>query len=462
METERLFYEDACRRDFTATVLSAGRDEHGSYMLLDRTAFYPEGGGQPADRGTLFFLSEETRTNPSWDKKDQENTERAERTEQTEQAERTAGDSGEYCHVLDVQLVEGGIRHYVDRLPVSGTQTRVRGVIDWERRFDLMQQHSGEHIVSGCIHRRYGYDNVGFHMGEDVITIDLNGLLDREQLAEIEAEVNGWIWEDHETRIFFPDDREREQLSYRSKKELTGEVRLVEFPGADLCACCGLHVKRGGEIGLVKLLSVKHFREGVRIEMVSGRRAFQLLNRSFVENGRISVALSVPPERTMEAVERLQEENYNLRGQILSLQNGRFQLRAEQCRGKGNVLIFENDLDPAQIRKEADAVLDVCGGICAVISLEASGTEERGSDKKEKTAAEKGQAHDQHNTVRRKASGKYAIGERDGDVRALVRELNEALQGRGGGKPFFAQGSLQADREAIETFFSGKHFTVLQ
>ena len=172
-----------------------------------------------------------------------------------------------------------------------------------------------------------------------------------------------------------------------------------------------------------------------------------MLNRSFLENGRISVALSVPSERTMEAVERLQAENYSLRGQVLGLQNERSRMRAEQCRGKGDVLVLETGLDAAQIRKEADAVLDVCGGVCTVISLDASAGE--GSGKGEQSAA-----------ANEKASGKYAIGERDGDVRALVKEMNGALQGKGGGKPFFAQGSLQADREEIIAFFAGKHFTV--
>ncbi len=470
MATERLFYQDAYCRAFDAAVLSAGQDERGWYLVLNRTAFYPEGGGQPADQGFLF-MEPERMPQAAGAKEDPGRA-------GTMSARNMDGDSEAGCQVQDVQIVGGEIRHYVDRMPASlhklltgasegcggkgsgkdvcrsavfrtppGQEFRVRGIIDWERRFDLMQQHSGEHIVSGWIHRRYGYDNVGFHMGEDVITIDLNGRLDTEQLAQIEAEVNGWIWEDHAAHIFFPDDREREALPYRSKKELTGEVRLVEFPGADLCACCGMHVRRSGEIGLVKLLSVKHFREGVRIEMVSGRRAFALLNRSFLENGRISVALSVPPERTMEAVERLQAENYSLRGQVLGLQNERSRMRAEQCRGKGDVLVLETGLDAAQIRKEADAVLDVCGGVCTVISLDASAGE--GSGKGEQSAA-----------ANEKASGKYAIGERDGDVRALVKEMNGALQGKGGGKPFFAQGSLQADREEIIAFFAGKHFTV--
>ena len=308
-------------------------------------------------------------------------------------------------------------------------------MLDWERRFDLMQQHSGEHIVSGFIHRKYGYDNVGFHMGEELITIDLNGLLDEGQLHQIEQEVNNYIWTDRRARVFFPDEEEKNVLPYRSKKELTGEVRLVEFPGGDLCACCGLHVESTGEIGLVKLLSVKHFREGVRIEMAAGKRALGLLHQHLEANSRVASMLSVKPDGTPAAVQRLQDEIYSLKGEILALRQQQFAMRAKQCEGRGNVLLLEHALDAADIRKEADAVLDVCGGICVVIALEDS--------------------------QKKNTGGKYAAGQRNGDVRAFVKEMNETLSGRGGGKPFFAQGSLQADRAVIKSFFEEKGFVIV-
>lgn len=388
METKRLFYEDVYQKEFEAKVLLSGKDERGYYVVLDQTAFYPEGGGQPSDRGVLGTVQ-----------------------------------------VEDVQYEGEEIRHYIKEPLEEGIT--VAGRIDWQRRFDLMQQHSGEHIVSGMIHEKYGYDNVGFHMGEEFIIIDLSGMLEKEQVEELEKLVNAYIWSDNNTHVFCPSEDERKTLPYRSKKELTGEVRLVEFPGADLCACCGLHVEHAGEIGLVKLISSRKFRDGVRIEMLSGRRALEYLNVHCRENSRVAVDLSVKPEETHAAVAHLQEEIFQLKGKILQLQNEKYEMWAKQCQCKGNVLVFADHLEAAEIRKCADAILNECGGICALLS----GDDENGY--------------------------KYAVGEREGDVRPLIKEMNTVLSGRGGGKPFFAQGSLQGKREDIINFFHDKRFEII-
>ena len=388
MKTRRLYYEDSYERNFRAVVTGTGEDEQGAYVVLDATLFFPEGGGQPADTGYL-------------------------------------GDA----RVTDVQIREDEIRHYTDGSFAEGNT--VEGVIDWQRRFDLMQQHSGEHIVSGRIHARFGYDNVGFHMGEKFITIDLNGLLNEEQLAMVEAEVNEYIWQNRAAKMFFATEEEIEILPYRSKIELSGEVRLAEFPGADLCACCGLHVKRAGEIGLVKLVSVHRFRQGVRIEMVSGKRAFRYLNSHFEQNSEIAVDLSVKPENTREAVRKLQEENFRLRGEIIRLEKARYMRIAEKCREKGNLVIFVPDFAPANIRKCADEVLNICGGICVLFS---------GDDE---------------------AGYRYAAGSRDGDIRDLVKDMDRALSGRGGGKPLFAQGTMKSSQQEIVKYFQGKSFAIL-
>ena len=248
MAAEKLYYENVMAREFEGVVTQCRPGKKGYEVALDRTLFYPEGGGQPYDTGIL-------------------------------------GDA----RVLEVHEKDGEVWHTTDQPLEEGS--RVRGVIDWDRRFDLMQQHSGEHLVSGVIHGHYGYDNVGFHMGADVITIDLNGMLTAEELSEIEREVNGIIWSDRKTQILYPTEAELNALDYRSKKELKGWVRLVKFPGADLCACCGLHVESTGQIGLVKLLSVQKFREGVRIEMISGGRALDYLSEIARQNHQISVQL---------------------------------------------------------------------------------------------------------------------------------------------------------------------------
>ena len=272
--------------------------------------------------------------------------------------------------------------------------------------------------------RKYGYDNVGFHMGSDVITIDFSGVLTEEELLEIETEANRYIWEDRTVEINCPSPAELEMIPYRSKKELTGMVRIVTFPGADICACCGLHVTRTGEIGMVKILSVVHFREGVRVEMIAGERVLQRLQMLQEQNRRISAALSAKPEETADAVDRVQEENYRLRGQLHKMESDLFAAEAARHEGEGSVLLFREEMEADSVRKLCDAVMKTCHGCCAVFSQNPDG------------------------------SYKYAMGEENGDLRSFTKEMNAALNGRGGGKPFFVQGSVKAAEEEIRKFFA--------
>lgn len=388
MTTEKLYYKNAYQREFTAAVLDCRQGKKGYEVILSATAFYPEGGGQPWDTGTLEEVCGERRK----------------------------------ASVLEVQEKEGEIIHYTNRPLEIGAL--VFGKICWERRFDLMQQHSGEHIVSGLIHKKYGCDNVGFHLGSDVVTIDFNCEIKPEELPEIEAAANSLIWQNRETHIFYPSQEELDSLDYRSKKELTGEVRIVEFPGGDVCACCGLHPARSGEIGIIKLLSSERFREGVRIEMISGGRVLNYLNTVNAQNHQISVLLSAKPDRTSDAVKRLSEENFHLKGRVLALEEALFAQKAALFSGAGDVLLFEKGLEADSVRKLAVAVMETCGGRCALFSDNNDG------------------------------SFKYALGEKGGDLRGLVKEMNQALNGRGGGKPFFAQGFVRASEAEIREFFA--------
>lgn len=380
IETERLYYQDVYTREFDAEVLECRPGKKGWLVLLNRSAFYPEGGGQPSDVG---FLNE--------------------------------------IKVTEVHEKEGELLHYTEEALEAGTI--VHGRIDWNRRFDLMQQHSGEHMVSGLIHAAYGYENVGFHMGSEVITIDLSGPLDMSQLEEIERQVNREIWKNSAVEITYPSPDELKVISYRSKKELTGQVRIVTFPGVDICACCGTHVAYTGEIGMVKLLSVVKFHDGVRIEMICGNRVLQYLNQVDSLNRRISVKLSARPDRTAEAVEHLWEEVGRLKRTIRSLEDEMFQKEAEMYKGEGNVLLFREGLEADSVRRLADMVMQFCGGRCAVFSEAQDGT------------------------------FKYAIGEKDGDLRSFTKEMNTMLNGRGGGKPFFVQGFVTAKEAEIRDFF---------
>lgn len=377
---ERLYEEDPFLTTFDAVVESCVMGKKGYDVILDRTAFYPEGGGQPYDVGTLGPV-----------------------------------------RVLEVHNREGRVVHTCDGPLDEGS--RVAGEIDWARRFDLMQQHSGEHIVSGLAHARWGCDNVGFHMGAEFITIDLNILLSPEQLQELEAAANRYVWENRPVEITYPSPEELEQLDYRSKKELTGQVRIVTFPGADCCACCGTHVRSAGQVGLVKLLSAEKFREGVRIELVCGGRALRYLNGILAQNSRVSHLLSAKVMETGGAVERLLEENNALKARCAAMEDARFALLAQEYRGKGDVVLFEDGLSPDGLRRLCDGVLHTCTGRCACFS----GSESEGY--------------------------KYAIGQKGGDLRGLVKEMNQALNGRGGGKPDFVQGSVRASSDQIKAFF---------
>ena len=380
--TEKLFYQDSFLSEFTATVLSCEETKGGWNITLDRTAFYPEGGGQASDHGTLGGAA-----------------------------------------VSDTREKEGHILHLCDQpLPVGECVT---GKVDFVRRFDLMQQHSGEHIVSGIICGLFHCDNVGFHVGHDTVTIDFNAELTMDDLRRVEAIANRYIWEDHPISITYPSPEELAALDYRSKKELTGQVRIVSWPGADCCACCGTHVNRSGQVGLVKLLSVQKFREGVRIEMLSGQRALHHYAAVCEQNTTVSQLLSAKPTETAAAVERLQREVFSLQGRVMALENADFDRKATQYAGQGDVLLLEEDMSPDSLRKLCGAVAETCGGRCAVFA---------GAN----------------------GAYKYAIAHPGGDLRPLVKALNTALNGRGGGKPGFVQGSLQADEAAIRAFFQEK------
>ena len=222
MAVEKLFYKDAYIKEFDAVVLSCIEKGESFLIELDRTCFYPEGGGQSADCGTL-------------------------------------GDA----KVSDVHEREGRIWHTADRPLEQGS--RVTGRIDWQRRFSLMQHHTGEHIVSGIVNRLFGLDNVGFHMGSAMVTVDFNGELTQNDIETVELLANRTVFDNIEVRTEYPDAKTLAEMSYRSKKELSGEVRIVTVPGADSCACCGTHVARTGEIGMIKLLSPQRYKGGVRV-----------------------------------------------------------------------------------------------------------------------------------------------------------------------------------------------------
>ena len=379
MEVRKLYYEDCHLSRFTARVESCRETDGGWAVTLDATAFYPEGGGQASDTGTLGGVRV-----------------------------LHAAEAGEQV----IHLCDG---------PLKVGET-VEGQIDYARRFDLMQQHTGEHMVSGVIHRRYGAHNVGFHMGIASITIDFDVVIPPEDLPAIEAEVNRAIWQDLEVKCWVPSPEELPHVFYRTKRALPWPVRVVEVPGVDSCACCGVHVARTGEIGLVKLFSSVRFRSGSRIEMLCGARALEHLNRVWQQNALVSHAFSAQAFETGEAAKKMNEQLAALKYRISGLESQIFDAIAGRFAGRGNVLCFREGLEPTAVRKLADLIADTCGGIAAVFSPKEGG----------------------HN---------YALVTREGELKELNTAMNKALSGRGGGRGGFCQGSVKAGEADIRAFF---------
>lgn len=375
--TEKLYYDDSHRVEFTAQVVSCEPCKNQYKIVLDRTVFFPEGGGQYADTGYLNGV-----------------------------------------RVTDVHEKDGVSFHTADA-PLKAGES-VSGSINWEERFEKMQQHTGEHIVSGLVNTRFGYHNVGFHLGGDYCTMDFDGMLTKEQLKEIEFAANEAVWKDLEVQVAYPPKDVLAEMEYRSKIEIEGQVRIVTVPGYDVCACCAPHVKRTGEIGLIKLVNMIHYKGGVRITMLCGARALRDYGKKDENVKEISALLCARELEVAEAVRHLKEEQETLKGKCVALRQKLLSVRAQEIPvGDGMVAVFDPELDGSGPRELMNLILDRGAKACAVFA----GTDEGGY--------------------------RYVIGSRTEDVRPLCRELNEAFSGRGGGKPGMVQGTLCGRGEEI-------------
>ena len=365
--TERLFEKDMALLSFTADVTECRAGKNGYEVILDRTAFFPEGGGQPADRGTLGG-----------------------------------------ANVLDARRRGGEVVHLCDApLPVGETVT---GQVDAERRLMHSQQHSGEHIFSGLVHRRFGYDNVGFHMGSDAVTMDFNGPMTEAEAREIERRANGIVWENRPIEVFVPSREELAGIEYRSKKEIDGDVRLVRIEGADCCACCGTHLRRTGEIGQIKLLSVQNYKQGVRVSILCGGRALEYETEMLLALREAAVALSCREAGLPEAVRRLLGERDRLR-----YENGALAMRLFGLESAGErenaVRVYASDSLPAARLHEAASLL-AAGGVCGL-------------------------------ALQKKDGGwNFALTSAAEDVRPATRLLLSRFGGKGGGPRDMTQGHL--------------------
>ena len=376
--TEKLYYKDSHRFTFDAVVIDCREEKKGYSVVLDRTAFFPEGGGQLADTGTLGGV-----------------------------------------RVTDVHEKGGDIRHYTDA-PLTVGEC-VHGELDREQRLRRMQNHSGEHILSGLVHNAYGYDNVGFHMGAECMIIDFSGELSWEQLMELETKANEVVRQNLSLHIWFPNEAELHALEYRSKLELTENVRIVEIPGVDRCACCAPHVERTGEVGVVKILDSQRHRGGQRVSVICGLDALEDYRARQESVTDISRALSAKRGEVKQAVQRVLHEQQSMkeRCDALSLALIRYMADAEGER-EGNIVLFSEVLGEIAQRELVNLLMPKAGGFAAVFV---------GSDKD---------------------GWRYVIGSLRVDLRAGARTINAAINGRGGGTPQMIQGSAAAPRAKIE------------
>ena len=376
--TEKLYDKDSYLKEFQATVLSCEQKNENTWrVVLDKTVFFPEGGGQSGDTGWLNDVE-----------------------------------------VTDTREKSGVIYHET-KAPLE-VGTLVAGKIDFAARFDKMQQHTGEHILSGIVCSTYNYNNVGFHLSSEITTLDFDGELSLEQVQELEFKVNQAIHENIPVQVKFPTKVELAELDYRSKIEIEGQVRIVEIPGIDRCACCAPHVKTTSEVGLLKIQSCDRHRGGCRLTIVCGMRALKDYQQKQESVGKVSAALSAKPEKIAEAVEHLQEQQAKLREQLNHIQAMYLQEKLEKIHKEDKcVCIFEEALDSIAMRNFVNGAMEKCDGICGAFI---------GSDK---------------------SGYHYILGSKELDVREFSKQLNAKFNGKGGGKPQMVQGSLNGTKKEI-------------
>ena len=380
-KTRKLYDLDAYQTAFEATVLSCEETEEmqtkAYRVVLDQTLFFPEEGGQTPDQGTI-----------------------------------------DDAQVVDVQIKGDIIVHYVDRELLPGT--KVCGEIDWKHRFSNMQQHSAEHIFSGLAYKKYGYQNVGFHLSDQIVTMDFNGAFTPEQLKEMEWEVNAAIAANVEVLTGYPSKEELDALEYRSKKELAGDIRIVEVKGYDICACCAPHVSRTGEIGGFKIQTAQNYKGGMRISFLSGFRALEEYRRKAEIITELSGIMTTNQDNLAEHVTKLKAQVQSLKAQLSNVKQQMMEEKIKEIPStQKDVIFFEQDLESPVMRSVVNKLMETHEGICGVFV----GDGENGYN--------------------------YIVGSKTEDCCKVAAKMREVLNARGGGKPQMIQGSVVAKEEEI-------------
>ena len=382
MKTEALYDRDAFAKDFVGKVISCEevklKDKTAYKVVLNQTAFFPEQGGQTSDIGTL-----------------------------------------DEAKVMDVQIEDEVIYHYCTSGFLIGEE--VHGVIDWDHRFNNMQQHTGEHIFTGIAHNTYGADNVGFHLSDNTVTLDLNIELSDEQVDYIEKRANEIIAADVAVKAYYPNQELLGAINYRSKKEIAGAVRLVEIEGVDLCACCAPHVKSTGQVGMLKVVSFGKYKGGTRVYILCGLRALADYNRRMKLLEQSYQLLNCKDDELPEKIAGLIEDNKQLKYRISNIKSGMLTNQIETISPDlTDVTIFMDDLDAKTMRDGVNALVEKHEGLCAIFS----GNDEDGYN--------------------------FVIGSQTRDCAAIATGLRELLGAKGGGSKQMAQGNVAATRNQIE------------
>lgn len=383
----RLYYEDSYCKMFEARVLSCEElpDGTGYAVVLDSTAFCPEGGGQYGDTGSIDG----------------------------------------YIRVFDVKEKDGVIYHYLDTPVEVGSS--VTGMLDFQERFDKMQQHTGEHIVSGIIHSLFGYDNVGFHLGTDAVTMDFNGVLTDEQLRLVEEKANKAITENIVVETRFLSGEELKSVNYRSKMDMDGTVRVVIIEGYDICACCAPHVAVTGEVGVIKIVNAVNYKGGMRVTMMCGFRALADYNIKEKEVLEISHMLSAKPDEIVEAVAKLREQLVVEKSKVSKLTSVHIADKVHEIvPGTDLVILCEEELSANAMREYVNQAMEKTDGLCCAFS----GNDEDGY--------------------------RYLIGSKTVDVAQVAKAFSEIFAAKGGGKPPMIQGAVSASMEEIRELLEEK------
>ena len=383
--TVKLYDTDSYLSEFDCKVTSLYSDKNYIYIETDRTAFFPEGGGQTCDKGSFNGIN-----------------------------------------VENIQIIDGKIVHFVKNSDENAEKikenTILYGKIDMKKRFSDMQQHSGEHIFSGIVNSLYGYNNVGFHLGSEIVTLDFDGELNEDDICKVENLVNEAIWKNLEIKILLPSAEELKQIKYRSKIEIEGQVRIVEIPNVDVCACCAPHVKYTGEIGIVRVVNFERYKGGTRVSILCGERALLDLRHKLKQNRLVSNLTSSKQDETAVAVERLKNENDKLKYDLIGMTRDFLTLKSQSIEEAEKIIIFDDKLQGKLLQDFTLSLMDKAGKFAACFCGE-------------------------------NGSYRYCIVSSKINLQGLAKALNTEFSGRGGGKPEIVQGSLTAEsQESLKEF----------